>query len=63
MSNNNGPNNGYSIKLINTLYRHVPAFTDIFDEETWYMFVSCFVLGTILLVFILSRFITIKPVD
>ncbi|XP_074110817.1 uncharacterized protein LOC141535002 [Cotesia typhae] len=55
--------NGYSLELIDTLYSHVPAFTDIFDEETWYIFVSCFVAGTLVIVFILSRYITIKPVD
>ncbi|XP_057332472.1 uncharacterized protein LOC130672145 [Microplitis mediator] len=53
----------YSLELIDTLYEHVPAFTDIFDEETWYIFVSCFVAGTFVIVFILSRFITINPVD
>jgi hypothetical protein len=63
MSKYMGPENDYSMKLIDTLYSHVPAFTDIFDEETWYIFVTCFVAITILVVFILSRFITIKPID
>lgn len=53
----------YNMKLIDTLYNQVPAFSDIFDEETWYIFVSFFVAGTILVAFILSRFITIKPVE
>lgn len=53
----------YGIKLIEHFYSKVPAFTDVFDEETWYVFVTCFVAGTILLAFILSRFITIKPVE
>ncbi|XP_043476656.1 uncharacterized protein LOC122507805 [Leptopilina heterotoma] len=53
----------YNLKLIDTLYNQVPAFTDVFDEETWYIFVGCFVAGTIMLAFLLSRFITIKPVD
>lgn len=51
------------MKLIDTLYNQVPAFTDVFDEETWYIFVACFVAGTILVAFILSRFITLKPVE
>ncbi|XP_014297157.1 uncharacterized protein LOC106693546 [Microplitis demolitor] len=58
-----GRRKDYSLELIDTLYEHVPAFTDIFDEETWYIFVSCFVTGTFVIVFILSRFITINPVD
>ncbi|KOX68334.1 hypothetical protein WN51_07072 [Melipona quadrifasciata] len=51
----------YNMKLIDTLYNQVPAFTDVFDEETWYIFVACFVAGTFLVAFILSRFITLKP--
>ncbi|XP_044003864.1 uncharacterized protein LOC122849257 [Aphidius gifuensis] len=56
-------NKDYNIQLIDTLYNQVPAFTEIFDEETWYIFVTCFVAGTFLIVFTLSRFITIKPVN
>ncbi|XP_014216736.1 uncharacterized protein LOC106645400 [Copidosoma floridanum] len=54
---------GYSIKLIDTIYSHIPAFTDLFDEESWYIFVTFFVIVTIFVVSILSRFITLKPVD
>lgn len=53
----------YNIKLIDTLYNHVPAFTDVFDEDTWYIFAACFVTGTVLVAFLLSKFITLKPVD
>lgn len=53
---------GYNIQLIDHLYNQVPAFTDLFDEETWYIFVACFVAFTIAIAFLLSRFITIKPV-
>lgn len=53
----------YNLRLIDMLYSQVPAFTDVFDEETWYVFVICFVAGTFLVAFILSRFITIKPVE
>lgn len=63
MSRYTNPERGYSMKLIDTLYSQVPAFTDVFDEETWYIFVTCFVAFTIAAVFVLSRFITIKPVD
>ncbi|CAB0003604.1 unnamed protein product [Nesidiocoris tenuis] len=57
------PKEGYSVKLIDTVYNQIPAFTDVFDEETFYVFVFCFILSTLVLVFIVSRFITLKPVD
>ncbi|XP_026679282.1 uncharacterized protein LOC108252375 [Diaphorina citri] len=57
------PKEPYNIELINTLYENVPAFTDIFDEETWYIFCGCFVATTFLVVFLVSRYVTIKPVD
>jgi large subunit ribosomal protein L53 len=53
----------YNLQLIDTIYEQVPAFTDLFDEDTWYVFAGCFVAGTCVLVFLLSRFITIQPVD
>lgn len=52
-----------SLKMIEHLYNQVPAFTDVFDEETFYTFVMLFVAGTTLIVFIASKYITIKPVD
>ncbi|EEB20478.1 mitochondrial 50S ribosomal protein L53, putative [Pediculus humanus corporis] len=54
---------GYNLKVIDSLYSQVPAFTDIFDEETWYIFAFCFVVGTVIVAFIISRFVTIKPVE
>jgi hypothetical protein len=56
------PNN-YNLRLIDTIYEQVPAFADLFDEDAWYVFTTCFVTGACVLVFILSRFITIQPVD
>jgi len=58
-----GNTKDYNLRIIDMLYSQVPAFTDVFDEETWYVFVICFVAGTFLVAFILSRFITIKPVE
>ena len=51
------------MKVIDTIYEQIPSFTDIFDEETWYIFVICFSLATFILAFIISRFVTIKPVE
>lgn len=50
-------------KLIEHVYNNIPAFTDVFTEETFYMTVVVFVLSTFVVVFILSRFVTIKPVE
>lgn len=63
MTTQTGNSKNYNLRLIDMLYSQVPAFTDVFDEETWYVFVICFVTGTLLVTFILSRFITIKPVE
>ncbi|KAJ0182436.1 hypothetical protein K1T71_001805 [Dendrolimus kikuchii] len=52
-----------SLNVIEEIYHHVPAFTDLFSEDTFYVFVVFFVLSTIMVAFILSRFITIKPVE
>lgn len=53
----------YQVKLIENIYNKIPAFTDVFTEETFYTFAMCFALSTILLAFIMSKFVTIKPVD
>lgn len=58
-----GTKKNYQLKLIEHVYNQIPAFTDVFTEETFYMTVVCFVISTIVIVFILSRYITIKPVD
>jgi hypothetical protein len=51
------------LDFIEHVYRNMPAFTDVFTEETFYIFVGCFVLTTVVTAFILSRYITIKPYD
>ncbi|XP_048526605.1 uncharacterized protein LOC125505864 [Dendroctonus ponderosae] len=48
---------------VHAFYSQLPAFTDVFDEESFYIFAYCMVCTTLVIVFILSRFITIKPVD
>ena len=52
---------GGALDAINHIYEQFPAFTDIFDEETFYIFAFVFTCTTILAAFIASRFITIKP--
>lgn len=53
----------YHLTIIENLYQKIPAFTDYFDEETWLMFVGCFVATTVVVVFMISRFVTLRPVD
>merc|ERR1711988_1594547 len=52
-----------AMKSIDKLYNEVPAFGDIFDEETWYQFCFVFVCCTIVCVFLLSRYIELKSQD
>jgi len=51
---------GAPLEAINNIYNEFPSFTDVFDEESFYIFAVCFVLGTILVAFLASRVITIK---
>ncbi|KYQ52779.1 hypothetical protein ALC60_08068 [Trachymyrmex zeteki] len=53
----------YHLRFLDDFYNQFPAFTDVFDEETWYVFVICFVAGTVLMAFILSKYVTIKAVE
>ncbi|XP_048489342.1 uncharacterized protein LOC119692392 [Plutella xylostella] len=52
-----------NMHVVEEIYNQIPAFTDVFSEDSFYTFVICFVISTIMVVFILSRFITIKPVE
>lgn len=54
---------GGHMDVIERIYNEIPAFTDIFTEESFYIFAILFSLSTILLAFILSRFITLKPIE
>lgn len=63
MTSQTGSSKNYNLRLIDMFYSQIPAFTDVFDEETWYVFVICFVAGTFFVAFILSRFIIIKSVE
>jgi large subunit ribosomal protein L53 len=53
----------YNIEIIDKIYNQFPSFTEVFDEDTWYIFVMCFTISTIFIAVVLSRFITIKPLD
>lgn len=58
-----GEKDNFHAKLVEHVYDNIPAFTDIFTEETFYMFAATVVVSTIIIVIIVSRFVTIKPVE
>jgi len=42
---------------------HMPAFDEVFDEQTFYIFAGCVALGSCVLAFIASRFLTLTDPD
>ena len=51
------------LEIFRKLEANMPYFVDVFDEETFYIFAACFVIATILMAFVLSKFITLREVD
>ena len=41
--------------IVHKVSDYIPAFTDVFDEESFYIFVFLFVLATIIVAVILAR--------
>jgi len=52
-----------AMRSIDKVYTEVPAFADIFDEETWYQFCFVFVACTIVCFFFLAKYIDIRSLD
>ena len=50
-------------EVIRHLQDKIPKFTDVFDEETFYIVAFFVVILTIIGAFIASRFITLRDVD
>jgi len=50
-------------KFLSLAEGKVPAFQDVFDEETFYIFAGCVALGSVILAFIGSRFLTLSDPD
>ena len=46
--------------FIDKFYDQTPGFSDVFDEETFYIFAGVFTLVTIVTAVAASRYITIK---
>lgn len=49
--------------ILNDAYSGLPAFTDIFDEEGFYLAFIALCIVSVLTAFILSRFITLREAD
>ncbi|KAK3589118.1 hypothetical protein CHS0354_017084 [Potamilus streckersoni] len=54
------PDDSHKKKIVDILAARIPAFTDIFDEETFYIFAFVLTLVSICVVVFLSRRVTIK---
>ena len=50
-------------RFIDITSKYIPKFTDIFDEESFYIFAFCFTILCFILGFVLSRYIKINDVD
>lgn len=48
---------------LNKAYSDLPAFTDIFDEEGFYIAFAALTVVTILVAILASRFITLREID
>ena len=52
---------GWSYELINRVNQAVPKFTDVFDEDTFYITAFIVVCATFVAAFAASKYLTIKP--
>jgi len=52
-----------NMNIFNKIYNSLPAFDDVFDEQTFYLFALIVTFSTIIVVLILSRFIVLKEVN
>ncbi|PAV76653.1 hypothetical protein WR25_17293 [Diploscapter pachys] len=50
----------WALEILHTLNMNIPTFNEIFDEETFYVFVVCFVIATILVVIFLAKVVGIE---
>jgi len=52
-----------SIQLWTRAYGNVPAFLDIFDEETFYITAASITVVTLILAMVFAKYIKIKEVE
>lgn len=46
--------------IVRKLATHIPSFTDVFDEETFYIAAFVLIIVAIIAAFVVSRYVTIK---
>lgn len=49
------PKDGAEHKIVRKLSSYIPAFTDVFDEESFYIFAFCFVIAVIIGAVVVAR--------
>lgn len=52
-----------SIQLWTRAYSNVPAFLDVFDEETFYITAAVITVSTFVVAMLLARYVKIKEVE
>ena len=52
-----------AMKTINRFYEQTPAFQDVFDEDSFYVFAFAFTIGTIVMAIFASKHIKLKCRD
>lgn len=53
----------HSAQLFSRLYSNLPGFTDIFDEETFYITAAAVTIVTLIVTMVLARYVKIKEVE
>lgn len=54
------PKDSTSKKIVTKLSSHIPSFTDIFDEETFYICFFCLTIASIVAAVYFAKRVTIK---
>ncbi|GMR51759.1 hypothetical protein PMAYCL1PPCAC_21954 [Pristionchus mayeri] len=55
-----GKKKSWALEIVHSANQAIPSFSEIFDEETFYVFVACFVVCSILLAVFLARCVGVK---
>lgn len=56
-----GKKGGWSLELVNRVNNAIPRFTELFDQDTFYLTALLVVVATFVGAFVASRHIKIKP--
>ncbi|KAH7729718.1 hypothetical protein AAVH_02192 [Aphelenchoides avenae] len=50
----------WTLEVVYRVNQMIPSFNELFDQETFYVFAFCFVVGSFLLAFVLARVFRIR---